>query len=364
MQDFINNRKSLAYLYYGVNPTADDMAWLSQTDLSNVISTRSMFEECTSLTTVIGFPTSNVTNMSRMFYNCRKLINIPDFDTSKVTDMSSMFFYCASLSGDVMIDTSSCTDMSNMFDGCTNKGGKLILTDTSKVVNMSGAFFARPNLSGNRGGIVRNSEVDTDDNPYMLDLDISSCNNIGSAFVGYEGKTVRLRNGYGFSPDGSVGSAFQLCQLVTTMHLEISTPKSTTNMFYNCYGLKKLSGIDMRNTTSTSSMFSYCYGLEELYLKNIKASLQISSSSKLTTESLIGLCYELRDTGSVKTLTVGSANLTKLANVYVKSVTITDEMRAADDLIDEKLPFEVCESADEGATLLSQYVTLKNWKLA
>jgi hypothetical protein len=83
----------------------------------------------------------------------------------------------------------------------------------------------------------------------------------------------------------------------------------------------------------------------------------------LTLESLIGLCYELRDTGSSKTLTIGSANLAKLANVYVRAIEITDDMRAADDLIDEKLPFEVCESTDEGATLISEYVLLKNWQL-
>ena len=38
-------------------------------------------------------------------------------------------------------------------------------------------------------------------------------------------------------------------------------------------------------------------------------------------------------------------------------------MRAEDDLIDEKLPFEVCESADEGGMLTTDYVGLKNWSI-
>ena len=40
------------------------------------------------------------------------------------------------------------------------------------------------------------------------------------------------------------------------------------------------------------------------------------------------------------------------------------KMRAEDDLIDEKYPFARCESTDEGATLITDYISVKNWKLA
>ena len=141
-----------------------------------------------------------------------------------------------------------------------------------------------------------------------------------------------------------------------------------TGLFYNCKSLRIIRGIDFRNVTSFNVLVNGCESLVECNCKNIKASLVVGSGESyghlLTVENLIHLIYELRDTGSSKTLTVGSANLKKLANVYVKTIDMTDEMRAEDDLIDEKLPFEVCESTDEGAMLITDYVNEKNWQIA
>lgn len=138
--------------------------------------------------------------------------------------------------------------------------------------------------------------------------------------------------------------------------------------FYNQSQLVSVKGLDLRNARNVLYAFYGCTALKELELKNIALTLTVGSSTLyghlLTVDSLVHLIYELRDTGSSRTLTVGSANLEKLASVYVKTVEITDEMRAEDDLVDEKLPFVVCESTDEGAILITEYVVLKNWKLA
>ena len=162
---------------------------------------------------------------------------------------------------------------------------------------------------------------------------------------------------------------FEGCSALTSVpSLDTSNGTNFAMMFYNCKALTSIPPLDLRKATIASSMLNYCSTLLTVGLKNIKINLQIGSGSSwghlLTVDSLVNTIYECRDTGSTKTLTVGSANLAKLANVYVKLIDITDEMRAEDDLIDEKKPFEVCESTDEGAMLITNYVGLKNWKLA
>ena len=149
----------------------------------------------------------------------------------------------------------------------------------------------------------------------------------------------------------------------------LDTPKVTsfTQAFLNCTSLEKILGLDFRSCTGTLYMFTQTKNLTECYIKNIKTNVQVGSSSwgtLLSRESLIHLIKELRDTGTLLTLTIGSVNLEKLANIYVRTIEITDEMREQDDLIDEKLPFELCESTDEGAMLITDYVALKNWSLA
>ena len=56
---------------------------------------------------------------------------------------------------------------------------------------------------------------------------------------------------------------------------------------------------------------------------------------------------------------MGNTNISKLADVYVK--VISEE---PDENGNIKLPLTVCESTDEGAILITNYVTLKNWSLA
>ena len=79
-------------------------------------------------------------------------------------------------------------------------------------------------------------------------------------------------------------------------------------------------------------------------------------------------------------LTVGTANINKLENIRVKLKTLSEGVTDYNgfsfnangkhnaDIADSKFeyikPFEVCQSTDEGAMTIDEYVALKKWKIA
>ena len=222
-------------------------------------------------------------------------------DTSAVTNMNYMFNSCSNLTTIPQLDTSAVTNMSSMFSNCSDLT-TIPQLDTSAVTNMNYMFF--------------------------------NCSN-----------------------------------LTTIPQLDTSAVTNMSNMFNSCSNLTTIQQLDTSAVTNMSSMFYYCRAIKDCRLRNIKIDLQVGSGTSyghlLTLDSLLFMIGELINTGSSKTFTVGSANLEKLADVYVKTVTITDEMRVEDPYIDQKLPFEVCESTDEGDIyLIKEYVNLKNWQLA
>lgn len=136
------------------------------------------------------------------------------------------------------------------------------------------------------------------------------------------------------------------------------------NAFMNMQLAETVPALDARATIVLQGMVDGCSNIKNIWIKNIKANFWVNQCPLLTKESIIHIIGECRNMGSPRTLTIGSDNLPKIADVYVKLVDITDEMRAEDDLIAEKLPFVVCESTDEGAMLITEYAKTKNWNIA
>lgn len=136
---------------------------------------------------------------------------------------------------------------------------------------------------------------------------------------------------------------------------------SIQQAFQNCYELEKIEGsikLGTSNYTNYNNAFYNCRNLKNVIFSNIPVNLQIGNGVTwghlLTLESLLSACQACYKSTSKYTLTVGSANLQKLANVYVKITNTTSNY----------LPFEVCESTDEGAMLIVDYMALKQWSLA
>ena len=188
-------------------------------------------------------------------------------------------------------------------------------------------------------------------------------------------------------------SLFYGCTGLTTIpQLDTSNATDISYMFYGCTGLTTIPQLDTSNVTSFDMIFNGCNNLTDVpemdlqkctyvsnpltgcnkltncRFRNIRANLIVGSGTRwghlLTVDSLVYMINELHNVGAARTLTVGSANLEKLASVYVKLIDITDEMRVEDEYVDVKLPCVVCESTDEGAMLITEYAsTLKQWTI-
>ena len=265
------------------------LGYIDKFDFSETTTMNSMFSNCTKLTTIPQMDTSKVTDMNSMFSNCTKLTTIPQMDTSKVTTMNSMFNNCNSLTTIPQMDTSKVTDMYSMFRGC-NSLTTIPQMDTSKVTTMN----------------------------YM----------------------------------------FGNCTKLTTIpQMDTSKVTDMNSMFNNCNSLTTIPQMDTSKVTTMNYMFNNCNSLTNLDLRNIKTSLQIGSGTSwghlLTVDSLVNTIKELMTQTSYKTLTMGTANLEKIANLYCKII----------DDIDPKKTMELCESTEEGAMTLTDYAQLKKWNI-
>lgn len=150
--------------------------------------------------------------------------------------------------------------------------------------------------------------------------------------------------------------------------LNNSYSSSQYNLSYDL--LEEVIGLDFANQPSYR-IESINPKLRVLKIYNIQYSMMLKPSgssyndiSLLEVESILHTCKECWNTGSSRTLTLGTYNRLKIKDIYVKLIEPTSEMMEEDAYIGNKLPFIVCESTDEGAMTVEEYMVLKNWALA
>lgn len=168
----------------------------------------------------------------------------------------------------------------------------------------------------------------------------------------------------------NMNSAFTNCHYLKSAELKTPLVTNIGSMFSYCYSLNSIELSDVSKVTSFSSAFYKCCSLRHIKMKNIKRSLEIGSTDYgqlICVDDLINIIKELWDNSSGTTiykLTMGTFNINKLSNVYVRLITPSAEQVAEDSNIANKLPCEVCDATDEGAMLIDDYVIMKNWNLA
>lgn len=79
----------------------------------------SLFEFCSSITTIPNFDLSFVVSMRYMFNGCTSLINIPNINLSELVDATYMFKDCNALTDVPALNAPKLSIMQNMFLGCT-----------------------------------------------------------------------------------------------------------------------------------------------------------------------------------------------------------------------------------------------------
>ena len=263
---------SMAYMFsYCPKLTSLDV---SNFDTRNVTDMQLMFGRCRGLTSldVSHFNTQNVKNMDGMFYGCSGItsLDLSNFDTRNVTNMTHMFYDCSSLTSlDLSnFNTQNVTDMSYMFCSGLNTGYDSGYD--SSLTSLDVSSFDTQN--------VKNMEAMFYGCKYLTSLDVSGFNtqnvtNMGAMFSGCSRLTSLDVSNFDTQNVTQMGNMFNYCASLTSLDVSGFNTQNVTNMygmFYGCVGLTNLdvSNFDTQNVTNMYGMFYRCEGLTNLDLSN------------------------------------------------------------------------------------------------
>ena len=153
-------------------------------------------------------------------------------------------------------------------------------------------------------------------------------------------------------------TTFKGCTALTEVYAPNCNVNNAPSAFENCTSLESVVlGSCVSWISSMSNMFNNCKNIKTIIIKDIRKALQIGSGSTwghlLTVESLINTIKELVNTGSALTLTMGSVNKAKIADVWC---IVTDNTTT-------KMSIEIVDAGTEGAMTLENFARLKGWSI-
>ena len=345
----------------GVFSAATVINGLNLFDTSNVISMRSMFYKCSSLTSLdlSSFDTSNVATMRHMFHNCTNLasLDLSNWNTSNVIAMNGTFYQCTNLiSLDVSgFDTNNVTTMAHMFRHCSSLTAlDLSSWNTSNVTTMSYMFYQcnKMILLDLSSWDVRKLRSWTDmfnttavtvrAHGWVVDDKHTDCG-AGTVtdrlFQGLVCDTLDLSN-WDTSRVTRMRSTFYNCTRMTFLNLSGWDTSNVTDMVYvfetftgkstNLTSLD-LSGWDTSNVTAMSGMFDGCTNLTSLDLSGWDTS-NVTAMSGMFSDctNLTSLDLSSWDTSNVMHMVSTFQQATSLKTIYVGSGWTTENANTTD----------------------------------
>ena len=221
-----------------------------------------------------SFKNADITTCERWFYNFKKLKTVEGLQylPKTITSTSSMFQGCTSLTSlDFKgIDLSNVTDMGSMFYGCTSLTSvNLNKCKANKVTTMFGMFSGCTSLTSAR----------------LMDMETESLTNTARMFFGCWRMTLVDLTRFNTSQVEDMYNMFENCESLTSLNLssfEGGNVRQMGEMFYNC---KKLTSIDMRNfdtgdqkNPSMSRVFAGCKALRTLNIDALNPNITFSGT--------------------------------------------------------------------------------------
>lgn len=132
----------------------------------------------------------------------------------------------------------------------------------------------------------------------------------------------------------------------------------TGEMFNNCRSLITIPEFNVSRVYYAYNMFNGCTSLKSILMYGMKKFFDISASTQFEASDLVTIMSNCQVITSTQKLTMGTTNLNKLANVYVKETGVEPYEGIT------VRPVTICESTDEGAMLATDYFTSTGWTLA
>ncbi|EOE6411226.1 BspA family leucine-rich repeat surface protein [Enterococcus hirae] len=363
-----------SFLLFSGNTSADkptnvtEIEGLSQLDTSKVKNMSWMFCGLSSVTSldISGFDTSNVTDMACMFYGMNSItsLEVSSFDTSNVKDMQKMFRHMSSVTSlDLSnFDTSEVTTMNYMFADTPLK--KLILGDTFKFVDGTGALTSAWKREDGKGkaytadDFIKNygtgdltagtyvsatgwwgtSPYNFDENTGTLTIEAGELSGYAespwnSGTVDIEaikkivlsGKVVAPENSnYLFSTSTANNDLTNVTEIEGLSQLDTS---NVTDMRYMFFGMSSVTGLDVSSfdTSNVTNMYDMFYNLSRV------TSLDVSGFDTSKVTNMYGMFNGMSNLTSLDLSSFDTSNVTSMpymfTNTSLKKLTLGDTFK-------------------------------------